>query len=82
MRIDRAFLFNSLSLLCGIWFLLTGWLWTYLANLFIAYPIAFIGILFWYIGRRKNPRSLLNKIALGILVAGFVVSIVAFCFFK
>lgn len=82
MKIEKAVLYNILSLVCGVWFLLTGWVWTYLANLFVAYPVGLIGLFFWYQGRKVNSTSLYNKIALGVLIAGLVVSIGSLFFYK
>lgn len=67
---------NIMSLLCGIWFLLLGWFWAYMASLFVAWPIGIIGLLLWLPGRNEDTR--LNKIAGYVLLAGAVTSIVSF----
>jgi hypothetical protein len=78
----KAFLYNLFALLGGIWFLLTGWMWGFLANLVLAYPIGVIGFLFWYRGRRLAPGKLLNRIALGFFVAGAIASVGALFIYK
>jgi hypothetical protein len=82
MKIEKGQLYNILSLVCGSWFLLTGWMWTYFANLFISYPVGLIGLFLWYQGRKVNPGSLLNKIALVALIAGLICSLGAILIFK
>ncbi len=62
--------------------MLTAGAWVYFANLFIAYPVGLAGLFFWYQGRKMNPASLNNKIALVFFIAGFVVSIAALFFYK
>jgi hypothetical protein len=78
----KAFLYNLLALLCGIWFLLTGWIWGFLANLILAYPIGIIGLLLWYRGRKIAPGSRLNRVALYFFVVGFIASVAAFFIYK
>jgi hypothetical protein len=78
----KAFLYNLLGLLCGIWFLLFGWMWGFLANLIMAYPIGLVGLLLWYRGRKIAPASVLNRVALGFFVVGFIVSVAAFFIYK
>jgi len=82
MKIDKVFLCNFLALVCGVWFLLTGWIWTYLSNLFLSYPVGLVGLFFWYQGKKINPTSLYNKIALIILIVGMVVSLGGYPFFS
>lgn len=70
------------ALLCGIWFVLTGWFWPYLANVFISFPFALLGLYCWRQGRRTAPASLLNRVAGGFLLAGAVLSLAALLLFK
>ena len=78
----RALFFNLGALLCGVWFLLTGWMWPYLANLVFSYPVALVGIVLWYFGRKIDPGSRLNNAAIALLVVGFVCSVVAIFLFR
>jgi hypothetical protein len=78
----RALLYNCLALAGAIWFLLTGWIWGYLANLFISYPVACVGLALWFRARKLNPASLLNRMTLGIFIFGFIVSIAALFIYK
>jgi hypothetical protein len=69
--------YNALSVLCGLWFLITGWIWVYYVNLVIGYPIALIGILLWKKGRQTDPANKLNKAALIIHMLAFGISLIA-----
>lgn len=71
---NKYLLFNIIALVCAIWFLLTGWFWTYFAALLFAYPVGAIGIIFWWLGKRAE-KKLLNKIAGWTFLAGFIISI-------
>ena len=79
---NKALTLNYFSIICGIWFLFTGWLWTYLINLLIAYPVGLTGLWLWYKAKRLNPESKINKIALVILAGGFLLSVVSVFLYK
>lgn len=69
---------NSLaitSIVCGLWFLLTGSIWIYYANLVLAYPIGILGLILWNKSRKVNGVNRTNKAAICILASGFVLSI-------
>lgn len=70
------------ALLCGIWFLLTGWMWTFLICLVISYPVAGLGIYFWRIAHKRDPESKVNRAARWFLGLGLVVSLGAIFAFK
>jgi len=78
----KATTYYVISLLCGVWFLLTGWMWTYLACLFIAYPVGLIGLVLWYQGRKTHPNSILSKISISFLIFGLIASIAAIFLYK
>ena len=78
----KAFLFNLFALLCGIWFLLTGWIWVYFANMILAYPVAIVGLLLWYRARKIAPGSLFNRVTLAFFILGFTVSIAGLFIYK
>jgi hypothetical protein len=80
-RRNRIAFYNTSSLLCGLWFMLTAWLWTYLMNLVISLPFGIIGMILWNKGRKADPNNKWNKIALAVHMAGLVVSIAAFIIF-
>ncbi len=71
----RIAFYNNTSLLCGIWFLLTSWLWTYLMNLVISLPFGIIGMILWYKGMKADPVNKWNKAALIVHIAGLTTSI-------
>ena len=71
----KAAYFNTGSLVCGTWFLLTGWFWVYYINLIIALPIGILGAYLWKKGKDTLPGAMLNRIAGILLVAGVVSSI-------
>ena len=78
----KAFGYNLASLLCGIWFLMTGWFWAYAVALVVAYPVGLTGLLLWYLGRRLSRSSGLNKAALALLVLGAAASLAALLLIK
>ena len=68
--------YNGAAIICGIWFILTSSLWVYFANLVISFPIGLLGMYLWNRGRILNKENIWNKIALGLLVIGFVLAFV------
>lgn len=75
---SNAKLYYLFSIICGTWFLCTSWFWLYYANLVISYPIGLIGLYLWSRGKKLNPGSRANSIALWIHVAGLVISLGTF----
>ncbi|MBK8290482.1 MAG: hypothetical protein IPK96_05505 [Flammeovirgaceae bacterium] len=73
-------IFNVFSILCGVWFTSTIWLWAWLVNLFISLPVGIIGMIFWYFGKRDGV-SRLNGIALITHALGLAVAIISFFIF-
>jgi hypothetical protein len=70
------------SLFLAIWFALTGFIWTYLANIFISFPF---GVLSFYLlnkGKQIDPNKSRYWITISFLVAGGIVSLIALMFFK
>ena len=66
----------------AIWFALTGWLWTSLINIFIAYPFGVAALLIYIRERRQNPNNPLNRKVFIVLIVGWIVSIGAALLFK
>ena len=66
--------YNLFSIVCGAWFLLTGWAWVFLMNLVISYPFAAAGIFLWYKGRQIDRENKWNRAALYLHVTGLVIS--------
>ncbi len=66
--------YTTLALICALWFLLNGWVWTYYACLVISYPVGLIGFWLWRKGKTKN---LWNVTAGLILAAGLALSLSA-----
>ena len=79
---SHAPLLYGLSIGCGIWFLLTSWMWTYLACLFISYPVGLIGLFLWGLGRMEAPASKAGRLAIGLHLLGLATSILALALFK
>lgn len=61
----------------ALWFLLTGWMWVYFANLIFSYPIGIMGFFLWRRAHRADPKNLLSKITFGIYIASLLISILA-----
>jgi hypothetical protein len=74
---SKAALYYLSSVTCGSLFLLTGWIWAYGFCLFFSYPVAAVGIFLWSRGRKLNPGSRANPIALWLHVTGLSVSLIA-----
>lgn len=74
---SNAKLYYLFSIICGTWFLVTGWVWAYFANLMFSYPVALLGLFLWSRGKKLNPGSKANLIALWLFVAGLVISLIA-----
>jgi hypothetical protein len=70
-------LYNTLSIICGIWFLLFGSFWPYFANLVVAYPVGFLGLYFWSKARKIDPLNKVNKAAFIIFLVGFSISMLS-----
>jgi hypothetical protein len=73
---------NLISIICGIFFLLTGWIWTYGMNLFTAYPFGIAGLIFWLKGRTPERKNSLNNTALTLLILGAAVSLSSLFFYR
>ncbi len=73
---DKRTICNFFAVICGLWFLLSGWVWTYLVNLVFAFPFAIIGFILWRAGR-TSEQKLLNQIAGWLLLGGLILSLVA-----
>ena len=67
--------YNIIAFCCAIWFLITGSIWVYFANLFLGYPVAIIGIYFWYKARKEGSRDTFHKIVLAVFVTGLLTSL-------
>jgi len=79
LTMDRQTLtkiFNIFSIVCGVWFACTSWLWVWFINLLISLPVGIIGMIFWYFGKREGTNRL-NRIALITHVIGLVVAILS-----
>lgn len=66
------------SLVLSIWFLMTSWLWFFLINLVVSFPAGLLGLLLYFIGKKKSTESEKYKKILHILISGFILSFVLF----
>ena len=82
ISLHRAGVYANLAILCGMWFLLTGWLWTYLANLVIAYPVGITGFFLWRKARALDPDNRKGQIAIAIHGLGLAISVVSFFLYR
>ena len=71
---QRALIYNLIALVCAIWFLLTSWIWAYLINLIISWPVAILGLIFWRLGKNHAPDSRVIRVTFWMFIAGFVIS--------
>ncbi len=73
---------GTVALLCGCWFLLTSWMWTFLFNLVISYPVGIYGLLVWVRARKSHPHDKKVSIAGVLLGLGLATSLVALVLYK
>ncbi|MEP2667946.1 MAG: hypothetical protein ABJH04_03065 [Cyclobacteriaceae bacterium] len=74
-------LLDIASLICGIWFLATSWLWVWLFNVFFSFPVGLIGILLWYFGKKYDGSDRLSKVSIVLLALGWASSVISFLLF-
>jgi hypothetical protein len=63
------------SLICAIWFAVTGYLWVYYANFIISFPFAGLSLLCWHYGKKIDPNPKRYNIVFIVLGIGALVSI-------
>ena len=73
---------SAIAIVCGVWFLLTGWIWTFLFNIVFSYPVGLLGFFVWIKARKLNPGDKKNAVAIVLLALGLAVSLVALALFK
>ena len=78
---NKKLFLNIVALICGIWFVLAGWLWVYFFNLIFVFPVALIGSICWYKGRNSG-KKILNRVAGATLVLGHIISVGAMFFYQ
>lgn len=72
----KAKIIYIISLVLAIWFLLFGWVWTYYANLFIAYPFGIIAFFLWLFAKKYDRNNKLNPICIRIILTGLFLSLI------
>lgn len=69
----REHIYNLIALVFSLWFLLAGWIWFYLLNVYFVFPFALVGLFLWYRGR-KQTGSKLVAVTGWVLMIGLIVS--------
>jgi hypothetical protein len=64
------------SMVCGVWFMLTSWVWAYLANVFISFPVGILGVVFWVIAKKLNPQNKWNRLAIILHLIGLASAVI------
>lgn len=82
MNTDKTFRYNLYSIFCGMFFLLTGWIWTYGMSLFTSFPFGLAGLFFWLKGRTPQKKNSLNNTAFTVLILGAAVSLSSLFFYR
>jgi len=72
--ISRHSAYNYVALLCALWFLIVGSIWTYYINIVVGYPVAILGFFLWRRGRTAENKKL-NRVVGWLLMAGLILSI-------
>jgi len=81
MSSTKANLYFFTSLILAIWFALTSYIWTYLANLIISLPFGIISLLLWRKGKEMDSRPKRYKIIAVTLVIGIILSLITLVYF-
>ena len=68
---------STIAIICGVWFCLTSWIWAFLFNIVISYPIGLLGFCMWLQAYQVNPNDKKNTVAIVLLGLGLASSIVA-----
>jgi hypothetical protein len=71
-----------LALICAIWFVLTGWMWLYAANILFSYPFAILGFFLWKNAEKAEPHTRLNRVTIWMLGIGLFLSIGSLFLYK
>ncbi|HQZ26871.1 MAG: hypothetical protein KA250_11010 [Verrucomicrobiales bacterium] len=71
---DKPTTCNILAIICGLWFLLAGWVWVYYINVVTVFPFAIAGFFLWRAGRAQEYKTL-NRVAGWLLAGGLLVSL-------
>jgi hypothetical protein len=79
---DRPGAASIIAFISAMWFLLTGWIWGYLACLVIAYPFGLLSLVLYQKDSRVKPSLPLNRITVWILRLGLAVSILSIFMFR
>lgn len=75
-----GWLFHITSIICGIWFLLTGWIWSFLMAIFLSYPVAIIGLFFWGLGCKFTEK--LSKPILTLYITALTISLISLLIYR
>ena len=78
----KGYWYTYVALVCAVWFALTGWVWTYLFNIFFSYPFGALALLLYFFEKKKNPQNDLNKWTAVVLAVGWLASILAMLIIK
>lgn len=57
MQIKKHDVLYWLAIAFAVWFALTAWLWTYLANVVISLPAGIISAILWFKGGGSDPNA-------------------------
>jgi hypothetical protein len=77
----KANLYFFTSLILAIWFALTSFIWTYLANMAISLPAAYFSMKLWKTGKDIDTRPKRYKIIKILLVIGFILLLISLPYF-
>lgn len=53
---DKPTTCNILAIICGLWFLLAGWVWVYYINVVIVFPFAIAGFFYGVPAESRNTK--------------------------
>jgi hypothetical protein len=74
----REQIYSIIALVFSLWFLLAGWIWFYLLNVYFVLPFALIALFLWYRGRKQGNK--LIAITGWVLMIGLIISMGSFLY--
>lgn len=75
----REQIYSIIALVFSLWFLLAGWIWFYLLNVYFVFPFALVALFLWYRGRKQADNKLITVTG-WVLMIGLVVSMGSFLY--
>jgi len=73
--VSKAKFFSIPAVVFNFWFMITGWIWPWLFNIFFSLPFGLLGLLLWFISSRIDKTNRVNILALNFFKIGVGLSL-------